>query len=1131
MPIRSPESQTLALRSETSSPAGVYKKPIAKTPPASMYSPSMKFRSPSAVEPLESRIAPAVILVGNSAASPNNKTYTEAPFAAVSSNSNFSSALGSSPNSFFLTLHAGDSVDLYNNGKGYTPFITVSKGTLVAFFNDKNSNNEVDANELTGLALGNGVAIKIFGEVNGDIATNLNADGISLNTDLGANAGGFGIKSLSVTGGSINGSIYSGGTISALKVVGSVSEVLTGTAASGHVYDFNGPDANGGQNLSFVAASGAKGADILNANIGALDLMQAGDGGVGGKGGSLSGITIVADTNGFTLQAGAGGDGDVTHTSGGVGGGLKNIYVNGAQDSTDNDSVNLHAGDGGVGFGTGKGGAGGAVANVYVGFGASANGPVASVNQLNDDVLITAGDGGNGGKAGVGGAVKNTWITTTTPDNAAPAVELQVLAGNGGSTVDCTAGAGGSVSSVKINNLDTNASTADILVAAGDAGDATGLGKGAVGGNASKITLVGFQVEVDGGNGSDAYAKAGNGGSVTSITVSNAVTGIINNGAVLVAGDGGDTSSLATNAKGGRGGDVATISVLDADFLDSNLADATYEGLVVVAGDGGMATGVGGQGGAGGNVSNLTITDTGSVNEGEFYLAAGNGGDGDKKAGIGGSASSINFSAFSADVIATAGNGGSSTSGAGGAGGGFNKDAFSVIGVVNGAYNSVSLAAGNGGNSTAAVAKSGGAGGAVKNTNILASGGLSIALSGGDVSIAAGAGGNSASGHAGNGGSIINTAGNALKGGVALTAGNAGASGVASGAGGSISNSNALGNTDIQISGGDGSFGGAGGSLSTVSFSGATNGVAPNGMVMITAGNGSAFNTEAGAGGSISAMTGYLGETGDTLITAGSSIGSATKGAVGGSINNLMILGGGGGSGSNLILVAGNASDATSSKTGAKGGSVTNVTVVGSDGTSSGVDPASVVQRIVAGNGGSGVNTGGAGGSVQNVSASYLDIGIRQGVSYGDTSMGGIFAGLGGSGGAKGLNGNVIQITANAIAAIVAGTSTTLTEDNLVNTVDKIFLNGITALVLDSNNAYTNIDTANFVGGVQSPSSNNASTFHYTDNNSSTTFDAGDTPIDGLIAAKTFTQNRNFIPGALLTVENGNLTLVDSVTV
>ena len=179
------------------------------------------------------------------------------------------------------------------------------------------------------------------------------------------------------------------------------------------------------------------------------------------------------------------------------------------------------------------------------------------------------------------------------------------------------------------------------------------------------------------------------------------------------------------------------------------------------------------------------------------------------------------------------------------------------------------------------------------------------------------------------------------------------------------------------------------------------------------------------------------------------------------------------------------------------------------------------------------------------------DIGIRSGVIFGYDptqdpttgafrTSGGIFAGAGGNGQQAPRPGNVTDINAAAISSIVAGKAAT---PQLVNTVDRITLNGLSAAQVNGVGDFLNFNQdiisgttvqaleANVVGSVVNPTpGGGGSTFRYVGMPAGGgTYHAGDVPIDGLIAAINLTQNRNFQPEALLSVDpgSGQLQLVD----
>ena len=165
------------------------------------------------------------------------------------------------------------------------------------------------------------------------------------------------------------------------------------------------------------------------------------------------------------------------------------------------------------------------------------------------------------------------------------------------------------------------------------------------------------------------------------------------------------------------------------------------------------------------------------------------------------------------------------------------------------------------------------------------------------------------------------------------------------------------------------------------------------------------------------------------------------------------------------------------------------------------------------------------------------DIGVRSGEDYGLTTMGGLFAGVGGTGATAGAPGNVTNITASAIAAIVAGRGATPQFAGLVQSIYLGTSNStalpVTQLLdgrvgdLDLNDggdphyyAYNPLSYAvkNLVGAVVDPAAQDANKFHFTDSNSNGLYDPGEALTDGLIMATTFNQKLvNFTPEAELT--------------
>src|SRR5688572_8590777 len=105
------------------------------------------------LEPLESRIAPATIFIGNP--NVNDTEYADAPFVNTETSADtIATQVGGGVlavnDTFLLKLAQGDRVVLFATG-GSTDFITLDKGSAVAFFVDHNKDGEVQATELTGL--------------------------------------------------------------------------------------------------------------------------------------------------------------------------------------------------------------------------------------------------------------------------------------------------------------------------------------------------------------------------------------------------------------------------------------------------------------------------------------------------------------------------------------------------------------------------------------------------------------------------------------------------------------------------------------------------------------------------------------------------------------------------------------------------------------------------------------------------------------------------------------------------------------------------------------------------------------------------------------------------------------------
>lgn len=1030
------------------------------------------------VEPLEARIAPATISIGaqggqetsrdteyHETGAPRPVGYNLLNFTDTSNSADFISlavddapvgspnngAFGFTEDTYFLRLSAGDVVERISLANQYKPFITVKTGHVIAYFTDKNHNNEFDNDELTGLSLGVGAAVEVNGQVSGDIATNLNEHKTRDTADDTVDMAGIvspkqGIASVRVLGGDIQGSIYSGGDIKAVFVAGNVENIFAGSAVEGGAFDFFGgsnffdPSLGvageavvttlGGKGIfHFSPAPGQVGANISNATADSVTgVIQAGDGGAGAKAGSLKTITINKDSDGFALLAGRGGDGDSASKklNGGLGGSITGVYILGTTDDSANSTngVVIRAGDGGDGLSTAKGGAGGALSQVYVGFELTPSGRVESAKLNADSVFLSSGAGGTGKTGGAGGLLSDSKVRVRTPD--VNGVELAAIAGDGGSSLSPTgrSGKGGSVKTLDLRNQSITLGT-DILVQAGRGGSTAGAGIGLAGGSVADLQLLSYESQVVAGNGSDGKV-GGLGGSITNIFFKND-SNVIPNSLLIDAGRGG----TGFGGAGGNAGDISGIKVPIADLASFLINTGTN-------GNGGDSLGNGGitgkKGGRGSSLTNIFVDDddSDSQNNAVAEVRAGQGGAGDKGGGLGGSITGFNFTATDITFIVNAGDGGAATMvGKGGAGGAILSSLFVSTGMAAGVDVSGNVESGQGGDGKG-LRGAGGAGGQIKT--------LQLTLPG-DGTVRAGDGGSGENtvgtvlgGAAGAGGGIT-AVGVFSNGSGTMRAGDAGINGVKAGKGGSIlGESTSLTAPPVTINGvhaddaitivaGAGSHGGAGGDIFGISYGSTQQDLTPTpgGAILIQAGNGSSEGKVGGKGGSITRMDGSvssgLGLT--TLFIAGDGGGGlgVAKGGAGGSVGGITIARGGA-VGGELRVKAGDAGDSPLGVKGAIGGSIKGFDVTD-------IDAATIFRSVAAGDGGDALKAGGLGGSVTAVHVQAHDIGIRTGVAYGFDTMGGVFAGVGGKAsaitGKAGLNGSVIDVGADAISTIVAG--------------------------------------------------------------------------------------------------------------
>jgi hypothetical protein len=1106
------------------------------------------------LEALEPRIAPATFNIGDPAAGlgfnvsgySDTAVFKFAYDAPSQGPQIFKQTDPGASEHFFMALGPRDVVNLFPSTTARVDsYIKMDSGLAYAFFHDKDGNNKVTANELTGLAVSGGSQLSLKGSVDGDIVANVVASTKRIHTDNLVSTNQT-ILGLNVSGDV--GLVAAGGNISKVNV-GSVSALQSGNNNTALDFSFGGSgksplsSAGDGTLAAFKPTNGTAGGNLTDISVRSSGLIMAGLGGDGGKGGDIRNLSVVADPNGMSVLAGAGGD--RLSGTGGAGGSIFQVLYRGAAESDSSKAIKIYGGDGGNGL---TGGKGGDVGQVWVGYDRARAGnslAIESPNILLNPVVISGGQGGDGTSAGAGGNLNVIRVVAAPPAGVGviSGFEIAVQGGDAGAlTARGAAGAGGTVNDFAVKNYHQGAS--EVLVAGGQASNVPlGLevSRGANGGSLSNPVprvgvdgwFLGRDFEFRGGSG----ALGGQGGAVTNIYFERQVDDALRLVELRVQGGNGGGAAAAN---GGSGGAVQGVFIPNS-FLTG------VGGLNIVGGAGGASTS--GIGGAGGAVSRIDILAAEGA-AGPALLTAlfrgGDGANGRTGGGVGGNLSDIKFFPHFSSVEARGGHGGSASLGtvvAGSGGNGGNVSGFSLAqqARVSPAQQTVVVSGGDGGN--ARLTGNAGTGGSV---------GLVGILNQGDITVRGGQGGDAGqAGATGIGGSLggSNARASALSltsvagsviveagaGGDRLTPSEAPARG---GAGGSITNLNALAQSGLTIQAGNGgAAGGQGGSLARIGFSGSGGpGTLVAGSVLIKAGDGAQPLTAqqaGGNGGNLSFISGY----GSSVVAGvmrfeagdgGSAQAAGARGGNGGNVSDLRVFD----TRATAVVLAGDGGNGFASA--GTGGSVSNVAFNSLTGRH--------LWAVAAGDGGdvlAGRNVGAAGGSINKVDASH-DIGVRHGVAFGFGTMGGIFAGASGVNTALGqtdpntaTNGRVTNITAAAISSIVAGKDP---SPWLVNTVDRVYLRGNAAL-LASGSEYrlpdplrpgtllggsAALDAANFVGAKFDPSSTSfavdGGTPRPPSGTSSSAWSIGVTkPSDGLIAALSFTANRNFMPLALVT--------------
>ncbi len=355
-------------------------------------------------------------------------------------------------------LTAGQGLSTSEGASG-SLILKVEAGSAKIFTTDLNGNGRFDPNEITGIAAGDGLKITSFVDINGDVVTNLKANGQLTDSDGDSSNGNDGLIVLnskiasialrSVTQSdigatesvanriilsnySLHGAIYAGGGIGSTSSPG-IAVDTSGLSAQVEKFTAGNIDrqtnsvtpniggvkagtAVSGQHFSFGYYTTAD-AEKVGANDVAIGKQTVGGElktfvpGIGQVGGSIIGIQVgtgSAATGNFvskpyTIGFVVAGDGGL----GAKGGDIINVGLNG-----DSGGLKIVAGNGGDGP---SGGAGGNIVNL------------SDEGSINSVVQIRTGDGGEGflGSAGASGTI--SFGTFKTNGN------VYVGLGNGGS--------------------------------------------------------------------------------------------------------------------------------------------------------------------------------------------------------------------------------------------------------------------------------------------------------------------------------------------------------------------------------------------------------------------------------------------------------------------------------------------------------------------------------------------------------------------------------------------------------------------------------------------------------------------------------------------------------------------------
>lgn len=777
-----------------------------------------------------------------------------------------------------------------------------------------------------------------------------------------------GVLVQSVGGGGGNGGLtIAGAAAGADNDSGAVSVAVGGSGGDGGSADlvnvsYQGQLTTMGDNsIGFLAQAvgggggNAGGTIALSGGTGAVSVGIGTSGGGGGDGGRAGTNAVTANASGSIETSGQYSSGFVAQSIGGGGG---------------NGGFSIAGGGGkgaiAVGIG-GSGGQGGDGRDVM----ATASGTIHTHNSDSSGMLVQSvgGGGGNGGFD-----VSVTASITETGSGGGIGVGLGGSGGNGGNSGTVTAHA------MKDITTETNRSAGFVAQSIGGGGGNGGFNVTA---DLSKSSMRSGAIGVGlGGSG----AGGGTGGAV-SAEVSGVVTtkgdmsaGVLAQSVGGGGGNGGFNVSVAANSSGADGGAIG----VGLGGSAAGAGDASSVSLVVrtnvttFGGKSGAVTAqsVGGGGGVGGFVVNVTGSSTRAVGTALGGGSGGSGGGG----GRGGSVTNSMTGSISTMGDNSTGLLAQSVGGGGGSGG------FDVTATISGTDS-------GSGTGSVAIGGSGGAGGAAGNVSSVLTGNVTTGgtNSSGVVAQSIGGGG-------GNGGFVVNGTINSTHSdniGVSVGVGGFGGAG---GDSGSVSNA-VFGNVTTT------NAGSAGVLAQSVGGGGGNGGFEINGALSVEGSGTRAFSVgvggSAGGGGSASGVTntvnGYV----------------QTSGAQAGAVLAQSVGGGGGNGGLNISGVL------TASKTGS-GGLAVGVGGFGGDGGNAGVvqntftggvmttsnsSPGIIAQSLGGGGGNGAINVSGA----LNLSK---EGGRNLGVGVG---------GFGGSGGNAGAVTNTVMVTAGHPEIVTMG--------------------------------------------------------------------------------------------------------------